>query len=258
MKLYAIREVAALTGIKPVTLRAWQRRYGLIQPQRSESGHRLYSEEHLERIRQIQNWLDKGVSVGKVRALLGTEEKGISGCEAAELEEVADLLEALASLNSGKADTIITNVLKEYPLSVAESQFSAPVERSLVSVKSSLRTLQKGLYQSLMNHHLYQIIDAENRASTKDKGKLLFISLDHIGSIAALYEAGKQAEKRFHVTFLDGAEDVSGIKNMSGLEQFNQLHLFANRTLPVHILKQIFHLTSSLRMDVICSGLIEL
>lgn len=31
-KRYAIREVAEITGVKPVTLRAWQRRYNLVQP----------------------------------------------------------------------------------------------------------------------------------------------------------------------------------------------------------------------------------
>ncbi|MBF4212988.1 MerR family DNA-binding transcriptional regulator, partial [Pseudomonas donghuensis] len=39
-ELFPIREVARLTGVNPVTLRAWERRYGLIQPTRTESGHR--------------------------------------------------------------------------------------------------------------------------------------------------------------------------------------------------------------------------
>ena len=36
-ELFPIREVARLTGINPVTLRAWERRYGLIQPVRTSS-----------------------------------------------------------------------------------------------------------------------------------------------------------------------------------------------------------------------------
>ncbi|MCG6506952.1 MerR family transcriptional regulator, partial [Vibrio parahaemolyticus] len=43
-KLYAIREVSEITGVKPVTLRAWQRRYNLVQPQRTAKGHRLYTD----------------------------------------------------------------------------------------------------------------------------------------------------------------------------------------------------------------------
>ena len=48
-----IRTVADLTGINPVTLRAWERRYGLIQPTRTESGHRLYSMRDVEAVREI-------------------------------------------------------------------------------------------------------------------------------------------------------------------------------------------------------------
>lgn len=68
--LYPIREVSRLTGINPVTLRAWERRYGLIQPKRTESGHRLYSVTDIETVRQVQGWIERGVSVSKVGELL--------------------------------------------------------------------------------------------------------------------------------------------------------------------------------------------
>ena len=41
--LYPIRTVSTLTGVHPVTLRAWERRYGLIRPHRTPKGHRLYT-----------------------------------------------------------------------------------------------------------------------------------------------------------------------------------------------------------------------
>ena len=52
-ELFPIREVARLTGVNPVTLRAWERRYGLIQPTRTDSGHRLYSQVDIESVRSI-------------------------------------------------------------------------------------------------------------------------------------------------------------------------------------------------------------
>ena len=41
-ELFPIRTVSHLTGVNAVTLRAWERRHGLIKPQRTPSGHRLY------------------------------------------------------------------------------------------------------------------------------------------------------------------------------------------------------------------------
>ena len=49
MAYYSIGDVAKRCGINPVTLRAWQRRYGLLKPQRSEGGHRLFDEEDIQR-----------------------------------------------------------------------------------------------------------------------------------------------------------------------------------------------------------------
>lgn len=68
--LYPIREVSRLTGVNTVTLRAWERRYGLICPQRTPKGHRLYSAEDIETIRRVLQWLDKGVAVSQVGELL--------------------------------------------------------------------------------------------------------------------------------------------------------------------------------------------
>lgn len=69
-ELFPIREVARLTGINPVTLRAWERRYGLIQPVRTESGHRLYSSADIETVRTILDWVERGVAVSKVGKIL--------------------------------------------------------------------------------------------------------------------------------------------------------------------------------------------
>ncbi|MFO7705605.1 MAG: MerR family transcriptional regulator [Halopseudomonas sp.] len=65
-----IREVSRMTGVNAVTLRAWERRYGLITPHRTEKGHRLYTEENVQQIQDILTWLGRGVAVGQVKELL--------------------------------------------------------------------------------------------------------------------------------------------------------------------------------------------
>jgi len=65
-----IREVARVTGVNAATLRAWERRYGLIVPFRTAKGHRLFSAEHVVRVRRILTWLNRGVSVSQIKPLL--------------------------------------------------------------------------------------------------------------------------------------------------------------------------------------------
>ncbi|SEO93296.1 transcriptional regulator, MerR family [Aquisalimonas asiatica] len=59
-----------MTGVNPVTLRAWERRYGLIRPQRTPKGHRLYTERDIDRINQILVLLDRGIPISQARQVL--------------------------------------------------------------------------------------------------------------------------------------------------------------------------------------------
>ena len=70
-ELYPIRAVSALTGVNSITLRAWERRHGLIKPVRTPKGHRLYTREDIDLIHKVTALLDKGVAIGQVRAALG-------------------------------------------------------------------------------------------------------------------------------------------------------------------------------------------
>jgi DNA-binding transcriptional MerR regulator len=57
------------TGLKPDTLRAWERRYGLPQPQRSSGGHRLYSQHDIDTIKWLMARQAEGLSISKAVAL---------------------------------------------------------------------------------------------------------------------------------------------------------------------------------------------
>ncbi len=57
---YSIGEFARLCGINATTLRAWQRRYGLLKPLRTDGGHRLYSDDDVQQALKILDWVKRG------------------------------------------------------------------------------------------------------------------------------------------------------------------------------------------------------
>ena len=63
--IYNLKVVVAETGIKPDTLRAWERRYGLPQPQRTAGKHRLYSQYDLEIIKWLMLRQSEGLSISR-------------------------------------------------------------------------------------------------------------------------------------------------------------------------------------------------
>ncbi len=72
-EVYPIRTVSTMTGVNPITLRAWERRYGIIAPRRTQTRHRLYSRADIDLINRVVGLLDKGMSIGQVRQVLTSE-----------------------------------------------------------------------------------------------------------------------------------------------------------------------------------------
>ena len=60
-----IGEFSRRVGLSPEVLRAWERRYGLLQPVRTPGGFRLYSGRDVERVERMQLGLDAGLSAAE-------------------------------------------------------------------------------------------------------------------------------------------------------------------------------------------------
>lgn len=60
---YTIKKVSAQTGIRPVTLRAWERRYSILIPHRSGNRYRLYSDRDVAILRWLLTRMDAGLTI---------------------------------------------------------------------------------------------------------------------------------------------------------------------------------------------------
>ena len=69
--IYSISAVERMVGVPAATLRNWEERYGLIQPQRSPGGHRLYTRDQVEQLRFLEAQLEQGLQAAEAHRLLG-------------------------------------------------------------------------------------------------------------------------------------------------------------------------------------------
>src|SRR6476469_1042604 len=67
--VYAISVAAELTGMDPQSLRLYERR-GLVSPQRTPGGTRLYSEDDVDRLTRVGALLDRGVNLTGIAMIL--------------------------------------------------------------------------------------------------------------------------------------------------------------------------------------------
>lgn len=110
-----IREVARSTGVNAVTLRAWERRYGLVVPYRTPKGHRLYSSEHVARIQAILTWLARGVAVSQIKDLLEHHTPNAAPANNPWDELRQDLLQSIARQAERQLDEHFNRALALYP-----------------------------------------------------------------------------------------------------------------------------------------------
>ena len=66
---YPVRLVALRTGLSPHLLRAWERRYGVVTPSRSDGGQRLYSDVDIERLSRLRRLVEGGHAIGRIASL---------------------------------------------------------------------------------------------------------------------------------------------------------------------------------------------
>jgi DNA-binding transcriptional MerR regulator/methylmalonyl-CoA mutase cobalamin-binding subunit len=70
---HPIGVVARRTGLKQDLIRAWERRYGAVEPQRSDTNRRFYTDADVERLALLQRAVSAGRSIGQVAQLSDAE-----------------------------------------------------------------------------------------------------------------------------------------------------------------------------------------
>ena len=70
MDVFRIGTAARLSGVDAMTLRNWERRYGVVVPARGPGRQRLYSLEDVDRLRWLRSRTEAGLSAGEAHALL--------------------------------------------------------------------------------------------------------------------------------------------------------------------------------------------
>ena len=66
---YRIGAVAKLTGISTDTIRAWERRYGVVEPNRGENNNRYYSDIDVTKLLSVKRLVDAGQAIGTICSL---------------------------------------------------------------------------------------------------------------------------------------------------------------------------------------------
>lgn len=195
MAFYSIGDVAERCGINPVTLRAWQRRYGLLKPQRSEGGHRQFDEEDIQRIEEIKRWIKAGTPVGKVKALLEVS-RTPSNDDWSSLQE--EMMSVLRLAHPPKLRAKILAAGREHPVDALIDHVYIPVRQRLSLDHHTARTMCS-LFDGVLIEYVATGLSEARRKSGKDA---LLLAWDVEDRLRLWLEAWRLSQAGWHIAVL--------------------------------------------------------
>jgi len=145
-KLYTIGTVSRLTGVGQITLRAWERRYELIHPVRKESGHRLYTRQHIDQINRITALTGQGMRISQIKPeMLETDQapgKGEDESGSLWTTYLQDMIGAIVSFDEARLEEIYNEALSLYPIELVTRHLLKPL---LIELGLRWETEQEGV-----------------------------------------------------------------------------------------------------------------
>lgn len=126
--LVRIGELSRRTGVGVDTLRAWERRYELLDPQRSAGGFRLYGTSDEEQVRAMKALIDSGVSAAEAARLAASEASAErTRTEPAGIDHGERLVKALDRFDEADANAILDDAIARFTVEAVASRLLLPV-----------------------------------------------------------------------------------------------------------------------------------
>jgi len=125
-----IGELTKRTGVSPELLRAWEQRYGLLQPTRTPGGFRLYSAADEARVQRMQSLVSGGLAAAQAARLVlsgGEPEPRTDSGSAAPLEQAAgNLTASLDRLDEQAANSALDRLFSAYTVETVLQEVVLP------------------------------------------------------------------------------------------------------------------------------------
>lgn len=259
-ELFPIREVVRLTGVNPVTLRAWERRYGLIQPMRTEGGHRQYSAADIETIRRILAWSERGVAVSKVGGVLtqaapldvGSDSLSSPGHDSDWQEWTSLLREAVGAFDTDRLSQIYGHAFSTYSVESVMEDIFLPVWRDLMDDRRFGKVSQWAFLDDFLRARIWQRLQLSGNAG---KQKVLLAAIPKASHELELLAAGLLlSNDECVITVLGPGQPQDEIPYVCDTVQPAIMVLFADKPLTNASLLQVLRMAGQMACPVALAG----
>ncbi|MBR8537630.1 MerR family transcriptional regulator [Carboxylicivirga sediminis] len=220
MAFYSIKDLEKISGIKAHTIRIWERRYNLIEPQRTSTNIRYYDDDDLKRILNVSILNQNGYKISKIADMTEEQlrERVIDLCLDTRNTDVQieSLLVAMLEMDESKFTNVLTN-------SIIKLGFEATVEVILFPFLDRIGILwQAGTINPAQEHFISNLIrqklivaidnEMQNFIPKADKTIVFFLPENELHEIGLLFYSLIARKEGFSVIYLGASVPVEDLK----------------------------------------------
>ncbi|MBN2274486.1 MAG: MerR family transcriptional regulator [Bacteroidales bacterium] len=230
MGAYSIRDLERLSGIKAHTIRIWEKRYGLIEPHRTNTNIRTYCDSELKKLLNVSMLNRSGIKISKIAGFTQEEitdkinqlTNVVSDVES----QIEGLTIAMIEFDEIKFERILSRSIIQNGFEKTIIQLIYPflVKIGLMWQTSAINPAREHFITNLIRQKVIVAIDGQINAVNEDAGKLLFFLPEgEMHEIGILFFAYLAKNRGHQVIYLGQSVPTADIAEMVSVRSFDAL-----------------------------------
>lgn len=209
MAQYSIKDIENLSGIKAHTLRIWEQRYNLVQPHRTDTNIRYYSDNDLKLILNIVLLSKQGYRIGAI-AKMSTDQikKSVSNLTTTDLKyevHINELTQSMIDVDEDRFEKIIATCILQYGLQQTMLCVVYPflIKIGVMWTTGGVNPAQEHFITNLIRQKIIVAIDGQVvKYNENTKHCLLFLPEGELHEISLLFLSYLLKSRNHRITYL--------------------------------------------------------
>lgn len=185
MVVYSIKEIEKLSGVKAHTLRIWEKRYGIVVPERTKTNIRFYTDLHLKKILNISFLNRKDLKISKIAQLTDEEIKRkvseLSSIDVAFEDQLDVLVLSLLELDSYNFNKIVDLHIEQTGFENTMNDVIYPLmdKLGLMWMAGSLKSVHESFVTTIVKAKIIAATEKLENTKKKDKAQVMIYLKEH-------------------------------------------------------------------------------
>ena len=242
---YSIKDLEKITGIKAHTIRIWEKRYGIVEPSRTQTNIRYYSDEDLRHLMNVAILNKYGYKISNIQVMTPEEiSKSVIDLSFQDLDNdhlVDNLVMAMIELDEQRFDKIISSsIIKQGFEFTFENLLARFLEKiGILWQTGSVNPTQEHFITQLIRQKLILAIDGQQELRKEFKTFALFLPENEYHEVALLYIYFLIRKKGHMVIYLGQNVPLINLKNVFEIHKVDYMLTSIASNLPDEAVSEI-------------------